>query len=194
MSGSGIGESSLAARAVFWIGGAALLASFAIGAAVSWSDLGAVPFGSLGYLQTIRDLRLAGSEDAAVRELRADQRINVQDIRSSIMLSNVLAAHGDREAAVDALEFAGRHSFDPTVQLRLASALVELGRLDEADLALARALVLTPDRLDVLIGVGRIQQASGRMDLARATYLQALERDPSSTEARRALVEAGGGP
>lgn len=194
MSGSGIDVASRAGRTIFWVGIVALAVTFAIGAAASWANLRTPPFGSLGYLQTIRDLRRAGDEERALRELRADQRMNLQDIRSSQMLANVLSERGDLAGASDALAFAAEHTFDPQVQLRLAALLVQQGRIDEADVALGRALVLEPDRIDVLLGVGSIYGASGRIDRARVLYRDALERDPGSSDLRRALSEAGGGP
>jgi len=193
MSGSGIVDANRAWRAIFWVGLAALGVSLAIGAVVSWASIQRVPFGAQGYINSIREMRATGQFDDALRELRADQRINYQDVRSSGMIARMLAAT-DREAAIEALAFAASHSFDPKYQLDHAAALVSVGRLDEADAALARALALAPERTDVRIGVGRVYEQSGRTELAHAAYREALERDPGSSAARRALVEAGGEP
>ena len=193
MSGSGIDEASRAGRAVFWTSVAAIALSLVIGAGAAWTAHQRLPFGSQGYLQTIRELREAGRIDDAVRELEAEQRINRHDIHSSLMLSRILSQLG-RPGSIDSLQFAADHSFDPSVHIRAAAALARVGRIEEADVELDRAILLAPRRADVRVAVGGVYLQSGRADLAQGFFREALELDPSSTEARRALQQSGAGP
>lgn len=177
-------------RAVFAIGLAAFGVSVIVGSVAAWSVTGGPPFGSMGYLQSIRDLRDAGHVDEAVRELRGDQRINLTDVRSSLMLARLLEELG-RPGSVEALEFAARHSYDPYVQLRLAAALARTDRPDEADVALERALRIADDRADVQAAVGQAYEQTGRVGRARDAYRRALSLDPTNREAQQGLLRIG---
>jgi tetratricopeptide repeat protein len=68
----------------------------------------------------------------------------------------------------------------------LGSALVTLGRLNEAGDALNRAEALAADRPALLTAQGRLHEAGNRNTLALAYYLRAIALDPANADARAA--------
>lgn len=84
----------------------------------------------------------------------------------------------------------GDDGSNPTYHNAAAGALHELGRLDEAEAAVRRALALDPDYLDARLNMVEILMAIGRSDAAHAA-LVGLEQDapghPQVIELRRRL-------
>jgi len=64
----------------------------------------------------------------------------------------------------------------------LAAALGELGRLDDADRALDRALDLAPERADLHLARAGLERRRGRLDAALAETELALSLDPDSLD------------
>ena len=65
---------------------------------------------------------------------------------------------------------------------------LEAGRLEEAMMALGRAVHLRPDLVEAHLNMGRAFQRAGKIEAVRRAYLRALEIDPTRAEARSALA------
>ena len=163
---------------------------FAIGlgyAAIVWHEL---PFGSMLHLSKSRELRSAGDVEGAIRELESDQRINAQDVTGAKSLAKLLEDVG-RPGSLEVLESAAADSFDPEVHFSYARKLVRLGRMDEADDALARAVVAARGEAWAWELAGELQEQALRKTEAEAAFRQAREGDPGSERARQGLARIG---
>ena len=186
MSGVGMDEASRGGLTAFWLGVAALFLTFAVGAGYAWSMGRPVPWGAQLYVEHVRALKREGQIDEAMRELEAEMLINRHDMRAPLMLSKWRAELG-RPGSIDALEYVAAHTFDPRIHIELARSLTRVSRVDEADVALENALLLAPGRVDVHLAAGQTWEEGGRTARARDAYQRALELDPQSADARRAL-------
>lgn len=70
------------------------------------------------------------------------------------------------------------HPDDPPATDDLSMALAHLGRYDEADVVLSRAIGLHPDRYETLSNLGVLRKKQGRLDEAARYISAALERKP----------------
>jgi len=74
---------------------------------------------------------------------------------------------GDNNRAVILLEqVVADDNGNADAQLQLGLALLNLGRLDEAEAAFRRTLAIAPDYADARIGIARVEQRRGRIDAA----------------------------
>ena len=105
-------------------------------------------------------------------------------------LGKLRAAAGQDERALAAFDRAAAQAPDSgVVQLHRGLALRRLGRLDEANQALARAAELEPAlRQESLLLRGADELAAGRRDAGVALLDAAISVDPSSEGARRARI------
>jgi Flp pilus assembly protein TadD len=107
-------------------------------------------------------------------------------------LGVLLAEEGNLEAAVEEYRAARElHPEDPRIGLNLGSALLRLGREDEAIAALERVAALSPvyaERAQGMIGAWAVQQ--GDWDEAIARFRAVLRARPESEEGRLALGAA----
>lgn len=178
--------------AVFAAGVGALALAFAGGALVALRDWHRVPWASLNHMSVVGDLRAAGDLDRAIFELAAEQRINTSDVRSGLKLASLLSETGN-PGSVDVLRLASENSLDARVHLRYAAKLAQLGRFDEVEVAVRRAEAFSTGSPDLWLIVGDMYDKVYRPEEATAAYARALEIDPDSVHARRALQRLGDG-
>lgn len=86
------------------------------------------------------------------------------------------------QAALLLKDAAENQSTTPELWFHYATALRELGRLDEAIAALDRALELEPRMVRALLEKGIIQQSQGRPRAAATTYKTALQMIPPTVK------------
>lgn len=89
-------------------------------------------------------------------------------------------------------EAAARAPYDPGAWGDLARALVEQRRVADAEAILAAAASNGVRSASMLVFLGGLRERLGRRDDARAAYEAAIDADPMSGEAHRALAYAGG--
>ena len=190
MDGARSADARSVDRVIFVLGIAAFVIAIVTGAAVAVLDWSRVPYGSLNYLSIVRDLRVAGEVDTAIRELEAEQRINAADTQGSLILATLLSQTG-QPGALEVLARASARTVSPDVHLQYARKASQLGRFDQADLAILRAITFAPDSIDLWLTVADIREKSLKHDEARAAFAKALEIDPSSAPAQRGLQRLG---
>jgi len=125
--------------------------------------------------------------DLSITPLEEASRLAPADPAPWFYLGKVDVARGRLDSAV--ARFRSALAADPnhvdSIQ-ELGSALLALGRTDEAERQLERAIALGPrgdDRGAVYNELGRVALQRGAFDEARARFLQALEIEPFSFEA-----------
>lgn len=72
---------------------------------------------------------------------------------------------------------------DADARLNLGLALLELGRLDEAETAFRRVVAQAPDYADAWLGLARVEQRRGDIGAARTLANEARRAAPDSAEA-----------
>jgi tetratricopeptide (TPR) repeat protein len=129
----------------------------------------------------------SGAYAAALKQFQALAAANPDDIEARVWIARLHARMGNPEHAIDVyrsiLAVQPQHV---DALIGLGSALVTLGRLNEAGDALNRAEALAADRPAVLTAQGRLHQAGNHNSLALAYYLRAIALDPANAEARAA--------
>jgi len=139
----------------------------------------------------VRHGRLADGLDAIDRAIELDP--SNTDVRFEAAVLHIRSGHF--AAAVMHLDaYVEARPSDPTGRIERARALVELGRLDEAQsgIDMARELLAGDEgELDldeeILLVTGRIREAMGDTAAAVRAYEAALAANPVSDEARRRL-------
>jgi len=192
MTGSLRSRTARIERAIFVLGLACFAAAFLAGGAFALTRWHRLPWGSLNHLTHVRSLRSDGEIERAIEELEAEQRVNAADPRAGMMLATLLAGTGG-EGAVAALARVSENGFSPDIHARYARKLAQLGRLDELDVAIRRLTVFADDSPDAWLAIGEIHEATMRPAEAREAYTRALDLDPSSPVAARALERLGAG-
>ena len=76
----------------------------------------------------------------------------------------------------------------PEVYNNLGNTLKELGRFDEAEPILRKAIALEPDFLEANSNLGHLLAETGRLDEAAESYKRALSCDPNYMSAEIRLV------
>jgi protein O-GlcNAc transferase len=98
---------------------------------------------------------------------------------------------GEREAARDAfLRAASLEPDDAGVQMYLANACTETGRLDEGIAGYRRALALAPGNAGISHNLALALLARGDGDEAVAIFRQAVQADPANADSRASLLFA----
>jgi tetratricopeptide (TPR) repeat protein len=130
-------------------------------------------------------LRLVDREIA-----RAPQDMDVRAWRA-----RVLAWSGRlREAENEYLEILRVSRTDPDNWRGLAEVYLREGKIQEAQRAIEAAEELDPKRADLRAARGRILRAAGERNAARLEFQNALNLDPTSTEAHAGLNSVRGEP
>jgi predicted Zn-dependent protease len=136
-----------------------------------------------------RALLMQNRADEAIDPLqRAARRSNDPEVET--LLAVVLAAAGQRDAALDQLRrtTARRPPFPPAF-LELGNQLRKIGRFDEGITVLENGLKLTPDAVDMQIGLGYLYVARNDRAKARALFLQVRAAAPGRHDAIVALAK-----
>jgi len=125
--------------------------------------------------------------DEAIDPLqRAARRSNDPTIET--LLAAALAADGRSDAALEQLRhtIARRPPFPPAF-IELGGQLRKLGRFDEGIAVLESGLALTPDVLDLRMGLGHLHANRNDRAKARALFSQVLAAAPARHDALLAL-------
>ncbi len=93
--------------------------------------------------------------------------------------ASALLACGDAAGAVEVYQMALALGADAAAHNNLAVALKQLGKLEQAQSHLQRALQLEPAYADALLNMGNLLTLAGDPTAAIDYYRRALERDPS---------------
>jgi len=139
----------------------------------------------------------AGYEDAGrVADARQEFEIAADSVTAGrgaffASIARLAAAAGDYPGAIDALlhSIAARPN-DAEIRKRLARALLQQDRADEAFRELIAALLIDPLDAGAHFGVGQIHLNAGRNEDAEAALRRAVQLSPGYTEARYALATA----
>lgn len=98
-------------------------------------------------------------------------------------LGQALAALGETNEAVAALEWAVQREPSPRWLVALAEALQRAGRQQESLKRLEQAIALQPELAEAHGALGLAMQREGRLDEAEACYRRAIELQPELAEA-----------
>ncbi|MEM6639008.1 MAG: sulfotransferase [Pseudomonadota bacterium] len=93
-------------------------------------------------------------------------------------LANIARLSSDTDRALTLYQRATEQTQDPTVHANYAALLKQLGRINDARLAIERALAMEPDAPDLVAAAGDIAVADERYADAAALYQKALSRAP----------------
>jgi predicted Zn-dependent protease len=136
-----------------------------------------------------RALLMQNRPDEAIDPLqRAARRSDDPEVET--LLAVVRAAAGQRDAALEQLRrtTARRPPFPPAF-LELGNQLRKIGRFDEGIAVLESGLKLTPDAVDMQIGLGYLYVARNDRAKARALFLQVRAAAPGRHDAIVALAK-----
>jgi predicted Zn-dependent protease len=136
-----------------------------------------------------RALLMQNRADEAIEPLqRAAKRSD--DPETETLLAVVLAAAGQRDEALDQLRrsTARRPPFQPAF-LELANQLRNIGRFDEGIALLESGLALTPDAVELQMGLGYLHAARNDRARARALFSKVRTAAPGRHEAIVALAK-----
>ncbi len=147
-------------------------------------------FGFLGQL-----LHAFEKLDAAASSYETARRLDPTDIRWSYYLGLIGRVRGDYRKAIDDFRTARSLAPDDTATvLRLADALVELGRLEEARIHFERlertGKVRGGELAATLFGLGRIADLEGDPATAARFFERVIELQPEAGVAQYALGQA----
>jgi tetratricopeptide (TPR) repeat protein len=123
-----------------------------------------------------RDAESAGTELAMLED--SIDRSQFENLRSTAVSARAELAglQGDWDQAYRAyMDVLAASPTDPFIHIPLAGSLRELGRLDEAEQAVRKALELIPGSATANVELARIELARGRLAEARAALEHALE-------------------
>ncbi|MGA0545413.1 sulfotransferase [Brevundimonas sp. VNH65] len=142
------------------------------------------------HLRRAQAARAAGraAEAAEAYEALLEIRPDLSD--SWFNLALMRRAAGRPEAALDAYAKALARRVSGPEEAHLNRAVIlsdDLGRPQDAEAELLRALALRPDWVPALLNLGNLHEDRGERDAARATYARALDR---AGPQERALVLA----
>jgi tetratricopeptide (TPR) repeat protein len=136
----------------------------------------------------------AGGEHGPVGRIFAGKRVMGRTISEKAyyhyLRADLFSLNGDPDAAVKELRFA--LAFDPDgVELhrRLAEELIRLGRHDDADEAVERALRLDPADAEAWLLKGRLRAHAGDAEGALHAYRAAVRGEPDNQDAYLALAD-----
>ena len=153
-----------------------------------------------------------GDLDSAIKELTTALKIDSSDADALYLLATIQIAKGNDKVAVTELRQAV--AFVPMGWCEpydtMTNAYSRLGQADSAEYSGAmldfcksnfkRAtsrltpLVNGPEKIDALVGLGLVAEASGDSPTAISWYQKALVADPSNSTAQAALGRVGGTP
>ena len=135
-------------------------------------------------------LQEVGKADAAMALLKVGYEQRGDDALA-IAMGRLLSDLGRRNEALAWLTRA-QAGLRPADHALMGALLSQENRHEEASLAYQRALAAEPDQGGWLLGLGLALEAQGRVDEARMTYRNALERGQFKPEVMRFLRERGG--
>lgn len=142
--------------------------------------------GALARLQTVLARLGRGEEAARVRAAhrvalarsRVDERVRGNRVRGVEAFNRQ-----DYATALAEFEFIARQDpDDPQAHLYMGSALMELGRMDEARTALRKSLAIEARNERALMEIGRLEAHANRLDEAVAALRRAIEINPDFPE------------
>ena len=132
-------------------------------------------------LNRFADARVA-FERAAATALTGHSQLNAS-------IGRLAGTAGDFKGAVEAFtRSVSGNPNDPAMHHRLAGALQQLDRREEALVELVAALLLDPRDADAHARIGQIHVDAGRLGEAAGALRRAIELSPSHVEARYALA------
>ncbi|HQK76185.1 MAG TPA: tetratricopeptide repeat protein, partial [Candidatus Hydrogenedentes bacterium] len=136
---------------------------------------------------------LTGDDEVSIRAARKAIERDPSQARMYLVLSQALAASGEKEAALDVLR-----NVDPAVRrdspelfMQLAEQLINLQQLDEARETIAAFEKTYPDHQSTLSYLeGRVLLVEGNADAAADTLAGVIEQNPAMSPARFFLAVA----
>ena len=137
----------------------------------------AAAFGLLGQLYLLYDYA-----EPAGAALRNAETLDAQDPRWPYYLADLTAREGDPETAAAALDRV--LSIDPgnvAALIRRGDALLELGRLDDAERDYSRALDRDPRQSAARLGLGRVSYERSDFEQAIAHFREAIQDQPEGS-------------
>jgi len=142
-------------------------------------------------VEAAAELCRAGRLDEAERLCRGVLAGDPLNARAVNLLGAIAHRGGDLAGAAE--RFAEAARFDPglaAAHANLASALLALGRPEEAAASFERALAVEPDALDTRLALGTTQGDLGRWAEAAVQFERVLAAEPGHVEARLSLGSA----
>ena len=127
---------------------------------------------------------------ATIDGLAEAVRKDPADLQARHALAIALHQAGRREEALAHFEEIAKLDASTTHLIELGVAYASVGRLDDAEAALNRALEPSPGNPVVLHHLGNLARRRGALAEAISLYRQAVERDPSYTMAQYNLADA----
>ena len=127
--------------------------------------------GDLEILAEAEQLRAQGRFDEAAALLEALLAERPEHLDALMKLAQIALAQRRMDECLRLLEQAsGQHPADAELHFRRATVLHQLGRIDEARAAYARAAEIKPDHVPALLKLGACCLAMGDRDAAIRTY------------------------
>jgi tetratricopeptide (TPR) repeat protein len=159
------------------------------GAAAALERAAAIQAGHLGALARLQTVlarlgrtREAERARAAHREALARSRVD-ERVRGNRVRGVEAFNRQDYAAALAEFEFiAGEDPKDPQAYLYMGSALMALGRMDEARTALQKSLAIEARNERAYMELGRLEALANRLDAAVAALRRAIAINPDFPE------------
>ena len=121
----------------------------------------------------------AGRYEAAIRDLRALEKLGALSAEDSVVLGDSLRMAGRTKEAVALLEGTARKN--PKFAqpwLSLAAVFVKEQRMPEAAAAYEKVLAISPDHAEALRGLGDLALIKGDVEEAAKRYARVVDADP----------------
>ena len=121
----------------------------------------------------------AGQYEAAIRDLRALEKLGALSAEDSVVLGDSLRMAGKPKEAVEVLERTARKNPKFTQPwLSLAAVFVMQNRMPDAVAAYEKILAITPDHSEALRGLGDLALMKGDVEEAAKRYARIVDSDP----------------
>ena len=134
-------------------------------------------------LELARDLRALDRLDEAEAVHGALLEADAGNVGALVERGHVRRRRQDPGGAVSAFEIAAaRAPHNRDIAIELARDLQALGRIDEAEASLRRALAADPGHLSTAMQLGGLLRARGNRDAAKVVFRAAVEHNPGRIE------------
>jgi tetratricopeptide (TPR) repeat protein len=162
---------------------AASLAALEAAAAIDQNNIAI----QLEIADDLRELSRLDEAEAILQRVVAEDPANAQPL---IALGYLKRSRGDRAASLVAFEAAAAiDQSNSNIQLQIASDLRELGRLNDADAVLQRAIALDPNTAKPLVALAHLKRRQGNRAASLAAFEAAAAIDPYNTDVQVEIAE-----
>lgn len=174
---------------LFLVGNLVFVLLLGGGVGYSFSTRGQLPGVRFGYVDNHRQLLETGKRSELVPDLRTAALIDFDDAAAQVQLLATASALDDPENIAVAMRGLLSHTPDDAeLHAELAAVLLRSSALDEALVHSSYAVKLVPSSARLHSMHGAVMLAMGRKREAASAYRRALQLDPLSEPAKRAMA------